>query len=219
MVDFIDRVRAALADRYTVKRELGRGGMATVFLAEDQKLHRRVALKVLRAERDWTQAELAAAVGVDVEPKVDYAAAKDHVAEVIDTIAPVDSQERFEGLGVQVIREFGRFVSETEVQAGETVIAARRVVVATGSRPFVPDIPGLELHGAPRTATERRVSIDNGTMTQRKRQTIQLEFLAIREGAVTIPPLEVVVGRDGSVLSERELAAPPGTVCEPRTPQ
>ncbi len=39
----------------------------------------------------------------EVEPQVDYAAAKDHVADVIATIAPVDSVERFEGLGVHVI--------------------------------------------------------------------------------------------------------------------
>ena len=79
-----------------------------------------------------------------VEPVVDYAAAKDHVHNVIETIAPVDSQERFEGFGVNVIREFGRFISKTEVQAGDTVIEARRFVVATGSGPFVPPIPGLE---------------------------------------------------------------------------
>ena len=77
-------------------------------------------------------------------PKVDYAAAKDHVHDVIATIAPVDSQERFEGLGVHVIREFGRFISPTEVQAGEHVIEARRFVVATGSGPLVPPIPGIE---------------------------------------------------------------------------
>ena len=79
-----------------------------------------------------------------VMPEVNYAAAKDHVHKVIETIAPVDSQERFEGLGVHVIREFGRFISPTEVQAGETVIAARRIVIATGSGPLVPPIPGLE---------------------------------------------------------------------------
>ncbi|MEJ6478095.1 MAG: FAD-dependent oxidoreductase, partial [Octadecabacter sp.] len=52
-----------------------------------------------------------AALGVaDVVPAVDYAAAKDHVHDVIATIAPVDSVERFEGLGVNVITEFGRFI-------------------------------------------------------------------------------------------------------------
>jgi pyruvate/2-oxoglutarate dehydrogenase complex dihydrolipoamide dehydrogenase (E3) component len=87
----------------------------------------------------------ASAYGIkDVVPQVDYAAAKDHVHDVIDTIAPVDSQERFEGFGVNVIREFGTFISETEVQAGDTVIEARRIVIATGSSPFVPPIPGLD---------------------------------------------------------------------------
>ncbi|WP_296420220.1 dihydrolipoyl dehydrogenase family protein [Pseudooctadecabacter sp.] len=79
-----------------------------------------------------------------VDPDVDYAAAKDHVHDVIATIAPVDSQERFEGFGVNVIREYGRFISKTEVQAGDTIIEARRFVIATGSGPFVPPIPGLD---------------------------------------------------------------------------
>ncbi len=79
-----------------------------------------------------------------VKPKIDYAAAKDHVRRVIETIAPADSQERFEGLGVKVIREYGRFISASEIQAGETVITARRFVIATGSSPLVPPIPGLE---------------------------------------------------------------------------
>jgi pyruvate/2-oxoglutarate dehydrogenase complex dihydrolipoamide dehydrogenase (E3) component len=77
------------------------------------------------------------------DPIPDFAAAKDHVQASIDTIAPVDSQDRFEGLGVRVIRAEARFISETEVRAGETVITARRFVIATGSRPFIPPIPGL----------------------------------------------------------------------------
>ena len=77
-------------------------------------------------------------------PQVDYAAAKDHVAHAIATIAPHDSVERFEGFGVKVIQEFGRFISPTEVQAGSTVITARRIVISTGSGPFVPPIPGLD---------------------------------------------------------------------------
>ncbi|MEJ6404695.1 dihydrolipoyl dehydrogenase family protein [Yoonia sp. 2307UL14-13] len=80
----------------------------------------------------------------EVEPTIDYAAAKDHVHDVIATIAPVDSVERFEGLGVHVIEEYGTFISKTEMQAGDNIIEARRFVVATGSGPFVPPIPGLE---------------------------------------------------------------------------
>lgn len=85
-----------------------------------------------------------AALGISpVVPQVDYATAKDHVQNAIATIEPHDSQERFEDLGVHVIREYGRFISKTEVQAGDTIIQARRIVIATGSSPFVPPIPGL----------------------------------------------------------------------------
>ncbi|EPX86927.1 dihydrolipoyl dehydrogenase family protein [Salipiger mucosus] len=92
-----------------------------------------------QAMRDGAPYGVAAA-----EPQVDYAAAQDHVAQAIARIAPNDSQERFEGLGVRVIREEGRFLSETEVQAGDHVITARRIVLATGSSPFVPPVPGLD---------------------------------------------------------------------------
>ena len=77
-------------------------------------------------------------------PQIDYAAAQNHVRDVIAQIEPVDSQERFEGFGVQVIRAFGHFISPTEVQAGDTVITARRIVIATGSSPLVPPIEGIE---------------------------------------------------------------------------
>ena len=79
-----------------------------------------------------------------VEPQVDFGAVKDHVAAVIAQIAPVDSQERFEGLGCTVIRAFARFTGPKEVEAGSTIVRARRFVIATGSRPFVPPIPGAE---------------------------------------------------------------------------
>ncbi|MEE9453276.1 MAG: FAD-dependent oxidoreductase [Paracoccaceae bacterium] len=79
-----------------------------------------------------------------VVPKVDYAAAMEHVAAVIEGIAPHDSVERFTKLGVKVISEFGRFISPTEMQAGDIVIKARRFVISTGSSPFVPPIPGLD---------------------------------------------------------------------------
>ena len=85
-----------------------------------------------------------AAMGVEPgRASIDYGKAKDFVASVIGQIAPHDSVERFEGLGVTVIEAFGRFISPTEVQAGERVITARRIVIATGSSPFVSPIPGL----------------------------------------------------------------------------
>ena len=50
MADLLARLQSALADRYTIERELGAGGMATVYLAEDLRHHRKVAVKVLRPE-------------------------------------------------------------------------------------------------------------------------------------------------------------------------
>lgn len=77
-------------------------------------------------------------------PQVDFGAVKDHVHAVIAQIAPVDSQERFEGLGCTVIRAFARFTGPREVVAGDTTVRARRFVIATGSRPFVPPIQGVD---------------------------------------------------------------------------
>src|SRR3989475_7352192 len=50
VADLLTRLRLALADRYTIERELGSGGMATVYLAQDVKHHRQVAIKVLKPE-------------------------------------------------------------------------------------------------------------------------------------------------------------------------
>ncbi|MCH7776216.1 MAG: protein kinase [Gemmatimonadetes bacterium] len=50
MSDTVERLKAALADRYAIEREIGAGGMATVYLAEDLKHKRKVAVKVLRPE-------------------------------------------------------------------------------------------------------------------------------------------------------------------------
>jgi pyruvate/2-oxoglutarate dehydrogenase complex dihydrolipoamide dehydrogenase (E3) component len=79
-----------------------------------------------------------------IEPEIDRAAVADHVRGVIGAIAPHDSVARFEGLGVQVVRSFGRFVSPRELEAGGARILARWFVIATGSRPLVPPLPGLE---------------------------------------------------------------------------
>ncbi|MCK0137533.1 FAD-dependent oxidoreductase [Aliiroseovarius sp. F47248L] len=67
-----------------------------------------------------------------------------HVKQTIATIEPHDSVERFERLGVRVIQEYGRFTSPTEVEVGNRIIEARRFVIATGSSPLVPPIPGLD---------------------------------------------------------------------------
>ena len=85
-----------------------------------------------------------AAFGIaPVEPQIDSVGVHDHVRQVIAAIAPNDSVERFEGLGVKVIQAAGRFVDKRTVAAGDYRITARRFVIATGSSPVVPPIPGL----------------------------------------------------------------------------
>lgn len=77
------------------------------------------------------------------EPSIDYAAVMKHVRGVIETIAPIDSQERFEGLGVTVLRDAAEFISERTVKAGDFTVHAKHFVIATGSTPYAPPIEGL----------------------------------------------------------------------------
>ncbi len=87
----------------------------------------------------------ASAFGIaGVDPEVNPRAVHDHVHRVIAAIAPNDSVERFTGLGVRVILAAARFVDRSTVVAGEHRIRARRFVIATGSTPAVPPIPGLD---------------------------------------------------------------------------
>jgi pyruvate/2-oxoglutarate dehydrogenase complex dihydrolipoamide dehydrogenase (E3) component len=75
---------------------------------------------------------------------VDFAKVHDHVHGVIGAIAPVDSVERFTGLGVRVIQGHAKFKDKRTVTVGDIEIRARRFVVASGSAPAVPPIPGLD---------------------------------------------------------------------------
>ncbi|MDX2259989.1 MAG: FAD-dependent oxidoreductase [Hyphomicrobiaceae bacterium] len=78
------------------------------------------------------------------EPDIDARAVHDHVKSVIAAIEPNDSVARFTGLGVRVIEAPGRFIDKSTVAAGDYLVKARRFVIATGSSPFVPPIPGLD---------------------------------------------------------------------------
>jgi len=77
-------------------------------------------------------------------PEVDWQAVHDHIHGVIAAIAPNDSQQRFESLGVTVIRAAGAFEDEHTLRAGDQRIRAKYFVLATGSSAFVPPIEGLD---------------------------------------------------------------------------
>ena len=79
----------------------------------------------------------------NVEPNIQFEKVNEHVKQVIAAIEPNDSVERFTGLGVKVIESVGRFVDKNTVVAGDYKVTARHFVIATGSSPFVPPIPGI----------------------------------------------------------------------------
>ncbi len=74
---------------------------------------------------------------------IDYAGVRAHVQGAIAAIAPHDSPERFRAWGVEVVQGEARFAGRQEVEVGGRALRAPRIVVATGSRPAVPDIEGL----------------------------------------------------------------------------
>jgi pyruvate/2-oxoglutarate dehydrogenase complex dihydrolipoamide dehydrogenase (E3) component len=76
-------------------------------------------------------------------PEIDWDAVRSHVDDVIARIAPNDSEARFTGLGVTVLKGEARFASPGSVTVAGRTLTAKRFVVATGGRAVVPPIPGL----------------------------------------------------------------------------
>lgn len=76
--------------------------------------------------------------------RVNFPEVMQRVRQVVKSIAPHDSVERFTGLGVDCVAGDARIISPWEVRVGDTTISAPNIVIATGARPRVPDIPGLQ---------------------------------------------------------------------------
>ncbi|TFF76905.1 pyridine nucleotide-disulfide oxidoreductase [Aeromonas taiwanensis] len=75
--------------------------------------------------------------------EADFAAVMARVARVIREVEPHDSVERYQGLGVECIEGAARLVSPWEVDVNGRRLTTRHVVIATGARPLVPELPGL----------------------------------------------------------------------------
>jgi pyruvate/2-oxoglutarate dehydrogenase complex dihydrolipoamide dehydrogenase (E3) component len=97
------------------------------------------AARAAEAQRNGREFGIATA-----NPAIDAVRLHEHIRGTISQIAPHDSQAHLESLGVTIIREAARFVDKKTVRAGETSIRARDFVIATGSRPVAPAIPGLD---------------------------------------------------------------------------
>jgi pyruvate/2-oxoglutarate dehydrogenase complex dihydrolipoamide dehydrogenase (E3) component len=113
-----------------------------------------VPSKALIAAANRAHASATAGIfGVDAKPATAFARTHRHVHQVIAAIAPNDSKERFTGLGVRVVSGTGRFTDRHTVAVdGEIEVKARRFVIATGSSPAIPPIPGLA--GTPHLTNE-----------------------------------------------------------------
>ena len=98
---------------------------------------------LIAAARHAAAARDGARFGITASPAVDFSAVSRHIHGTIAAIAPHDSVERFEGLGVTVIEDEAHFVDHETVEAGGNRIRARRFVIAAGSRPRMPPIEGL----------------------------------------------------------------------------
>ena len=85
----------------------------------------------------------AAGFGISAVPETRFPAVTDHVRRAIAAVAPHDSAERFEQLGVKVIRAQAQFTGPRMIAGGGYEVRARRIIIATGSRPAIPLIPGL----------------------------------------------------------------------------
>ena len=100
---------------------------------------------LIAAAKSAQQARASAAFGIEArEPVIDFKQVSRHVQGAISAVAPNDSVARFTALGVKVVQGAARFVDSRTVEAGEVLIRARRFVIATGSSPAMPAIPGLE---------------------------------------------------------------------------
>jgi pyruvate/2-oxoglutarate dehydrogenase complex dihydrolipoamide dehydrogenase (E3) component len=74
----------------------------------------------------------------------DFSDVMERVRSVVKRIEPHDSVERYTGLGVEVIKGFGKIVSPWEVEVGGRILTTRNIVIAAGAAPLVPPIPGIE---------------------------------------------------------------------------
>ena len=165
---------------------------------------------LLAAAKKATSLKDAADFGVSgAVPEADFPKVMDHVRDVIASIAPHDSVERFEGLGVEVLQGFGHFISEFELEVNDVRVKARRFVIATGSRATAPPIPGLEEAGylTNETIFENRIKPDHLIIIGGGPIGLEMAQAHARLGSrVTVLEAFKAFGRDDPDLSKIVLA-------------
>lgn len=100
---------------------------------------------IIRSGRIMAYIKRAKEFGIDgAEGEVNFSKVMTRVQDVIKTIEPHDSVERFTGLGVQVELGEAEIESPYSVKVNDKIITTRSIILATGARPLVPPIPGLD---------------------------------------------------------------------------
>lgn len=100
---------------------------------------------IIRSARIADYIKRAEQFGIDgAQGKVNFPKVMERIQSVVKAIEPHDSVERYSSLGVECVAGEAMITSPWTVQVGERTITARSIVLATGARPFVPPIPGLD---------------------------------------------------------------------------
>lgn len=100
---------------------------------------------IIRTAKLLSEAQHATRYGIEsMQAKVDFKSVMQRVHDVIRKIEPHDSVERYTDLGVNVIQGEAKIIDPFRVEVNGEVLSTRNIIVATGARPFVPPIPGLD---------------------------------------------------------------------------
>ena len=149
-------------DRNLIVIGAGSGGLVTAYIAAAVKAKVTLVEKhkmggdclntgcvpskaLIRSARFLADAKRATKLGFQTtEVKFDFAEVMERVQRVIKTVEPHDSVERYTDLGVEVMQGAARIISPWKVEVDGEEFTTKNIVIATGARPFVPSLPGLE---------------------------------------------------------------------------
>ena len=161
---------------------------------------------LIRSAKMLSYAQRAKDFGFDsTEVKFSFAKVMERVQKVIKKVEPHDSVERYTKLGVEVIQGEAKLLSPYQIEVNDRIISAKNIVVATGARPFVPDLPGLNEVGYLTSDTvwnlreqpKRLVVLGGGPISSELAQSFQrlgTDVTLVQRGEQLLPREDVEIG-------------------------